>query len=80
VAAGRALGARGIAGQDQAKDRAVLGPHPRTLLGIIEHRTHRPFHMRPLRRDNCSQVRSINAGWRSKGCISPGSAKFGIPS
>jgi len=46
------FGAGGIAGQNQAQDLAVLGPHQRTLLRVIEHSTHRPFQMWPLRGDS----------------------------
>src|ERR1700730_4062499 len=51
MASGRALGALGIAGENEAEDLLVLGPDQRALLGIIEHGAHRAFQMRPLRRD-----------------------------
>jgi len=51
VAAGRALGARGIAGENEPEDLLVLGPDQRALLRIVEHSAHRAFQMRPLRRD-----------------------------
>jgi len=40
MAARRALGTGGIAVQNQAEDLAVLGPHQRALLGIVEYSTH----------------------------------------
>jgi len=48
VTSGRALGAGGISGQDEAKDLPMLGPHQWTLFGIVEHSSHRAFQMRPL--------------------------------
>ncbi len=47
----RPLGARGIAGKDETKDLAVLGPNQRALLRIVEHGAHRALQVRPLRRD-----------------------------
>src|ERR1700682_2479453 len=51
MASGRALGARGIAGENEAEDLPMLSPHQRALLEIVEHSPHRAFQMRPLRGD-----------------------------
>jgi len=51
MASGRALGAGGIAGENEAEDLLVLGPDQRALLEIVEHGAHRAFQMWPLRRD-----------------------------
>ncbi len=46
-----AFRARGIAGKDETKNLAVLGPNQRALLGIVEHGAHQALQVRPLRRD-----------------------------
>ena len=51
VMASGVFGGCGIADENEPEDLPVLRPYQRALLGIAEHSPHRPFQMRPLRRD-----------------------------